>query len=191
MSWQDEMIPMVRNIVNDADPSNYTYSDARVQSLIVTAARVSILEINYAYPYAVSIQAGTIFPDPTNVSPGQVPSVYDDIFIGLVSLKAACLVDQSTYRTKMLAAGIRATLGPASINTDGMLNGFLKLLEQGACAMYEELSTQIQFGSPPVQAILSPFVNNKFDPRIFAGWSYRESGTGLWSGGGGQDSFLG
>jgi hypothetical protein len=90
----------------------------------------------------------------------------DSIFISLVGLKAACIIDQSTLRTKAALEGIRAALGPAQLSVAGSLSGFNLILDKGPCAAYEELTSHWDVReASAVRAILSPFVGNKFDPR--------------------------
>jgi hypothetical protein len=98
-----------------------------------------------------------ITPDPTVNN--------DDIFISLVSLKSACLVDQSILRTKAALEGIRAALGPAQLSVAGSLAGLQMILEKGPCAAYDELRYHWDIKeATSIRAILSPFVGNRFDP---------------------------
>lgn len=159
MAWEDEALPMLRILINDfgVEP---TYSDPRLTDILVASAYIVRQEIDFPTEYAVSMSTKTISPDP--VSEG------DDSFISFMVLKAACLADQSTYRTKALLEGVRAAMGPATLAISGNLNGFAKILEIGACATYEELKDQERFGTNAlnVRAILSPFVGNQFDPSM-------------------------
>ena len=99
-----------------------------------------------------------ITPDPTIDN--------DSIFISLVGLKAACIIDQSALRTKAAIEGIRAALGPAQLAVAGSLTGFNLILDKGPCAAYDELVSHWDVKeATSIRAILSPFVGNKFDPR--------------------------
>jgi len=68
-----------------------------------------------------------------------VQIIKDDIFSGLLALKAACIIDHSTLRTKAATEGIRAALGPAMLNVNGSLEGIKLIMEAGPCATYDEL----------------------------------------------------
>jgi hypothetical protein len=58
-------------------------------------------------------------------------------------------------------------LGPAALDTSGQLKGFLDLLNAGPCAAYEQLKTEVMFGNTRMcHAVMSAFVNNKFDPSL-------------------------
>ena len=85
-------------------------------------------------------------------------------------LKAACLIDHGTYRTKTVLSGLTAKLGPAVLETSKHIDGFKDLLTYGACKMYEDAKNDLMFGSENVcRAILSPFTGNKFDPQNLRG----------------------
>ena len=87
-------------------------------------------------------------------------------FVGLVALKCACILDESTFRTKLALEGIRASLGSASLSIAGNISGYKTLLDQGPCALFEQLTLDYNIGNASaIAAILSPFVGNEFDPK--------------------------
>jgi len=158
MPWQDETIPTLRVLVNDLDSTSYQYSDDRLAQTLVVAAKLINQEIDFDNDYIVSIENVTITPDPVDAG--------DEIYVNMMILKAACIIDHSTFRTKALIEGVKAALGPANLSVAGNLAGFKTLLEVGPCASFIELKEQIQWGNVNiVKAILSPFTGNKFDPR--------------------------
>lgn len=156
-TWQTELTIIVRNLINDLSATP-TYSDARLQQLIATGARFVEFDVVLDNVYEVDVTNSAITPDPVAIN--------DSIFISLVCLKAACLVDQSTLRTKAAMEGIRASLGPANLTVGGSLAGYKILLDQGPCALYSQLTEHwdVQNASA-IQAILSPFVGNRFDAK--------------------------
>jgi len=157
MAWQDTMIKMLRILVNDIEDTP-TYSDGRLEQVLAVGAHYVVQEIDgFDYTYTVDISTPAISPDPT--STGEVE------FTNFVVLKAACITDFSTFRTKALSSGIKVRCGPAVLETVKHLDGFKQLLDMGPCAAYEELKKQWMFGQKSmVKAILSPFVSNAFDP---------------------------
>jgi hypothetical protein len=157
MSWNTEIPIIIRTLINDLeDPP--MYSDERLLQSITVAAKYVQFDVVLQHQYDVNISAGTISPDPTEDK--------DEIFIALLSLKAACIVDQSTFRTKAATEGVRAALGPAQLSVAGSLNGWKTILDKGPCALYEELTSHWDVkDAAAVAVILSPFVGNKFDPR--------------------------
>lgn len=159
MSWQLEIPILIRSFINDFDDQP-NYSDERILQLSLVAAQHTILDIEFNNTYIVDIINQTISPDPTL-------QARDNTFIGFVALKSACLLDQSSLRTKAHLEGINVTLGPAKLDVSSGVSGFKTLLEQGPCKMYDQLKTQYVLGDASrVKAILSPFVGNNFDPQM-------------------------
>jgi hypothetical protein len=163
MSWQNEMTLIVRTLINDLDQP-YEYCDSRIEQLITVAATLVQQEANLTQTYAIDVTNLTITNDPTT-------PVRDDNFVTLTCLKSACLIDQSTFRTKAALEGIRTSLGSASLSVTGNLSGFKAILDQGPCAMYQQVLEEYNLGGDglinSIQAVLSPFVGNKFDPRMY------------------------
>lgn len=168
--WQLEIPTIVRNLINDFE-SPPTYSDSRIQELSVVAAYYVVNEVNLDKKYSIDIINYIITPDPSD------PSSRDVLFVGLIGLKTACILDQSTFRIKALNEGIKTTLGSASLNVSGNLSGYKSILdqEQGPCKLYDQLVLNHNIGNATaIRAVLSPFVGNKFDPRyLLKGNSHR------------------
>jgi len=158
MSWQLEIPIITRVWINDLD-SNPTYSDDRILQVVTVAAQNVLREVSFSTNYSVDVVNNSITPDPTS------DSVNDNDFIALVALKTACILDQSTYRTKAVNEGIKTSLASATLHVAGNLKGYKDLLDVGPCGMYSQLRQEFEIGNPSVvQAVLSPFVGNKFDP---------------------------
>jgi hypothetical protein len=165
MSWQTEIPIIVRTLINDWSDQP-VYSDERIIQVIAVAAQYVQFDVVLDQKYSVDITSPAMSPDPTLNR--------DEIFISLVSLKAACIIDQSNLRTKAAMEGIRAALGPASLSVGGSLEGIKMVLEHGPCALYEELTSHWDVkDATAVRAILSPFVGNNFNPRYIQSYGYR------------------
>lgn len=159
MYWEIEIPLIIRNLINDLS-SSPTYSDDRLLQLSVIAAQYVIMDANLDTNYITNVVDIQITPDPSD------PANKDIDFIGLVALKAACLLDQSTFRTKAAAEGLRAALGPASLSVTGTLGGYKDILNMGPCKLYEDLILDHNIGNATaIRAIFSPFVGNNFDPQ--------------------------
>ena len=166
MAWADVMLPMVRILINDYDDANYEYSDDRLIQTLVVSAQLVNQEIDFSTSYTINVPLVTISPDPTT-------GTVDDAFTNFVVLKAACFMDLSTFRTKAALAGLKAKLGPAVLETMEHLNGFKQLITIGPCAAYATLKNEWMFGNNVVvEAILSPFTSNNFDPQNLAAVEY-------------------
>lgn len=160
MSWQLEIPLLIRSFINDLGEEP-TYSDDRIIQLALVAAQHTIIDIEFNTQYHIDIINQNISPDPTTLESKDVN------FIGFVVLKASCLLDQSSLRTRAYLEGVNVALGPAKLDVASNLSGFKTLLEQGPCKMYDQLKTQYVLGDASrVRAILSPFVGNNFDPQM-------------------------
>lgn len=156
MSWQIELPIIVRVLINDFGDEQQ-YGDDRLLQVITVAAKYVQFDLSLDQKYNVDVSNLTISPDPTINK--------DEIFVGLVALKAACFVDQSAIRTKAAMDGVRAALGPASLSVGGGMEGLKVLLSNGPCASYDELTAHWDLAQATVaKAVLSPFVGNNFTP---------------------------
>jgi hypothetical protein len=156
MSWKVEMPIIIRTLINDVGDIP-KYSDQRLQQTIVVAAKYVQFDVELEQLYSLNVVDPEITPDPTVQN--------DDIFISLTCLKTACIIDQSSVRTKALLEGIKAALGPASLAVGGSLAGLKMILEVGPCSAYEKLTSYWDIKeASAVRAVLSPFVGNNFDP---------------------------
>lgn len=152
-TYLEDSIPALRILIADLDDEPM-YSDARLSQIFFVAARYVAMELRFDLTYTVGV--ASISPDPSS----------DIDFLNFVILKAACLTDHGTYRAKALLEGIRVSCGPAAMSLGGHLSGFETLLENGPCAMYEQLKTQYKFGKGlSSRAIISVFTGNQFDAR--------------------------
>lgn len=169
MYWEIEIPIIIRNLINDlGEPP--TYSDDRIQQLAVVAAQYVLMEVNLDTIYSVNVVTSIISPDPS------APETRDTDFIGFIAMKAACLLDQSTFRTKAAGEGLRAALGPASLSVTGTLGGYKDILNMGPCKLYDQLVLDHNIGNATaVRAVFSPFVGNNFDPQNLNHPSYNYS----------------
>jgi len=157
MAWQDEAIPILRVLINDLAETP-TYTDGRLEQALVVAAYMFPSDVDYENTYTVSVSSCTISPDPVTNS--------DDIYVNFIVMKAACIMDFSTFRVEALRAGIKARCGPAILETVDRLPGFRDLLDKGPCAAYQAMINDYNFnGGNICKAILSPFVGNNFTPQ--------------------------
>lgn len=173
MYWEIEIPIIVRNLINDLeDPPIYT--DDRIKQLAVVASQYVLNDINLSITYTVDIINQTITPDPSD------PNSRDTDLIGFIALKSACILDQSTFRTKAALEGIKTALGSANLSISGNLAGYKMILDQdqGPCKLYEQLTLDHNIGNATaVSAVLSPFVGNNFDPRYLLRGSFRSTNS--------------
>ena len=171
MYWEIEIPIIIRTLINDLqDPP--TYSDSRIIQLSTVAAQYVLNEVNLSVKYNIDIVNQTISPDPSD------PASRDTDFVGFIGLKASCILDQSTFRTKAVMEGVRTALGSANLSITGNLAGYKTILDKGPCALYDQLVLDHNIGNATaVRAVLSPFVGNNFDPRYLLRGSFRSTNS--------------
>lgn len=153
------MVTPLRVMIGDLEATQ-VYSDDRLSQVLAVAAQQVQVHLSFSTTYTINYTNNSISPDPTASTPP------DDDFVVLTVLKAACFIDTNALRTKAALAGIRATLGALSLDTSNNIQGYINTIKLGPCAMFEDLAADYAFGNPNIwKAILSPFINNQFDPR--------------------------
>ena len=171
MTWQNEMVRMLRHIVNDLDSSSYSFTDDRLEESVLVSAQLVSTEIDFENTYTIDVDGLILTPDPTTLADK------DDAFINLVVLKSACIIVGSEVRSNALNA-IALKDGPSSIDLRGIATGLTKLYEH-LCEKYEASVMQYKAGSSIAgQAILSPYSPGS---DIVRG-SYRDSRGGYFNG---------
>ena len=120
---ESEVLPILRNIIDDTDASSYEYSDDRLISLIYIAATYVNSELNFEYDISVCNQIIT-----------QTPS---SKFINLVSYKAACILMRSIQKS-YAQNDFRVTDGPATVDIKGVSDK-IENVGNSICAEYDKL----------------------------------------------------
>ena len=141
---------IVRYLISDVDPDNYTFSDHRIETTILVAAQLSQMSIEYSQSYNVNVENCTLDPDPTN------SDNEDYSFITLVCLRAACIIIGSQIRSESGNA-ISIKDGPSAIDLRGVTQT-LTVLYKDLCEKYEKAELDYRAGSSIAgQAILGPY----------------------------------
>jgi hypothetical protein len=97
MGWDSEMPLLLRNMINDVneDESKRTYSDERLQQLILLSAQLVVMDIGgFDTVYDINIEDNVIDPDPTD----RDAQTRNESFVNLALIKAACIIDNSEAR---------------------------------------------------------------------------------------------
>lgn len=149
MSWQNTIPIMVRYLINDTDPTNYTYSDSRVEKAILVSAQFVSLELDFVNSYTVDLVNETISPDPTD------SETKDSSFINLLALKTACIIIGSEIKTEA-ANAISIKDGPSSIDLRGV-SSTLTMLYKDLCDKFSKMADDYRFTGETGQAILGPY----------------------------------
>ena len=150
MSWQGQISTMVRHLINDVDPANYTYSSKRLETTILVAAQLLSTETTLRQEYTISIADCSLSPDPTDAE------TKDSDFISLVSLKCACIILGSEVK-KEAGNTISIKDGPSAIDLRGVASTILALYKD-LCGKYQQLLLDYSAGNSIAgSAILGPY----------------------------------
>jgi hypothetical protein len=154
MAWQNELVIIIRHIVDDLDRGNYQFSDDRIEEAILVAAQLIRKEMDFSINYLIDVDNRVLSPDPTTTPVDG--SLKDDDFIALCCLRAGILFTGSQLKTYSLRA-IALRDGPSSLDLRGVVAG-LKALHDDLNEKYEQAKMEYETGKRGVgQAILSPY----------------------------------
>jgi hypothetical protein len=150
MSWQGQMSTIVRHLVNDVDSSNYKFTADRIETTILVAAQLSIMNVDFGNTYSINVEQCKLSPDPTDAD------TLDTAFITLVSLRTACIIIGSEIRSESGNA-IAIKDGPSSIDLRGVTNT-LTVLYKDLCDKYDHSLLEYRAGNAVAgHAILGPY----------------------------------
>jgi hypothetical protein len=167
MQWQEQANLMVRHIINDVDPSNYKYSDDRIDSTVSVASQLIVLEIDFSNNYVVNVVERSINPDPS----------LDPYFINLLVIKTALVILGGEVKTEA-SNSISIKDGPSAIDLRGV-SSTLMALYQDLSKKYEDLVANYGYIGSTGQAILGPYspasdyVNRTHSDHDFRGGYFR------------------
>lgn len=134
MSWQGQIIPVLRELINDTNEDLYSYSDERLEKALIGSAYLITRQVSFANTYVTNPELLTISPDPST----------DYSFLSLVALRAAITVLSSEMKTQSLAA-VRVVDGSSSIDMTTSLTGIKDLLK-AAQAAFDQAKLAHQIG---------------------------------------------
>ena len=150
MSWEGTMSTVVRHLINDVDSSNYTFSSSRIETAILVAAQLQLMNVDFSNEYTVDVEASTLSPDPTDTE------TKDNPFIALTSLRAASIILAAEIR-KESGNAISIKDGPSAIDLRGVTNTLVTLYND-ISAKYEHALLEYRAGnSVNGQSILGPY----------------------------------
>lgn len=150
MSWQGQMSTIVRHLINDLDPSNYKYSDKRIETSILVSAYLVANEADFPYDYEINVEKCNIDPDPTE------DNTSDKDFVVLTCLKTACIILGSEVKSEASNA-ISIKDGPSAIDLRGVAST-LSVLYKDLCDKFESAMIDFRAGSSIAgHAVLGPY----------------------------------
>ena len=121
MTWQNEVVRIVRFLVNDLEA--VSYSDDRLEETVLVAAQLLISNVDFDNTYTVDVDSLSLSPDPTTLS------TKDNNFINLLSVQTACIVLGSEAKT-LAAQSYRIKDGPSSIDISSAYSSVHQLYKE-------------------------------------------------------------
>ena len=147
MSWNNEMVRIVRFLINDIDAASYT--DERLEETVLVAAQLQYASIDFPNTYTIDVDTLVLSPDPTS-------SPKDDWFINIVCMKAASIIIGSEAKT-LAAQSYFIKDGPSTIDTSAAYRASKDLAKD----INDKLAFMIvdyKAGSSPAgHAVLTPY----------------------------------
>jgi hypothetical protein len=150
MAWQNELVLILRHIIDDVDPASYKFSDSRLEETILASTYLLQVELEFLNAYQVDVDSGTLNPDPTTTYPK------DDDFIALCTIQAGILIYRSMLKTYSLQSfSIRD--GASSLDTSNIIAG-LKVVYQDLVNKFDHMRLMYQTGKYGFgKSILGPY----------------------------------
>lgn len=142
----EDLILLLRGVIQD-DGATETYSDEQLSKALVTSGLLVCNEVNLSVDYIFNISASTITPDP-------MADPMDTQFVGLVLLRAACLITRAEQKKK--AGGVVVKDGPNTFDTTRQGDS-TKGVADDFCKQYTEAKLQFSMGSSGGYFVISPF----------------------------------
>jgi hypothetical protein len=150
MAWQNELVIILRHIVDDLDSSSYMFSDSRLEESILVASQLIHNEMEFTVEYTIEVDNGVLSPDPTLTSPK------DDDFIALCCMRAAVMLMTSMIKTYSLKS-ISIRDGASALDTRGIVQG-LSQVYKDITTKYEDMKLAYQTGKLGFgKSILGPY----------------------------------
>ena len=150
MAWQNEMVLILRHIIDDLDPANYMFSDSRLEETILASTYLLQVELEFINAYSIEADHGILIPDPTMTSPK------DDDFIALCTIQSGIILYRSIMKTySMRSFSIRD--GSSAIDTRGVV-GNLKIIYDDLVNKFDHMRLMYQTGKYGFgKSILGPY----------------------------------
>jgi hypothetical protein len=152
--WTNEIVRIVRFLINDLDSSSY--ADDRLEETILVAAQLLLDSMDFNNTYTVDVDTLVLSPDPTQTSPK------DNFFINILALKTACIVLGSEAKT-LAAQSYRIKDGPSSIDVSAAYQGTKQLYSE-MCDKLNKMIFDYRAGNSIAgQSVLTPYTYEGLD----------------------------
>jgi hypothetical protein len=152
MSWDTEIVTLVRNYVGDTDVTNQKYTDTSMKDLILSSAQFVVVDVPLSQDYIVDIPGTTLTPDPTSRA---TETSRDNTFINLIVLKSAWMIANGELRNYASQA-ISIRDGTSAIDLKRDLKALAAILDQMKDAYFEYKDRYIRDNLTTGELITTP-----------------------------------
>lgn len=150
MAWQNEMVVVLRHIIDDLDPTNYRFSDSRLEETLLASTYILQADVEFLNSYQVNVDEGSLIPDPTTSTPK------DDDFIALCTVQAGIILYRSMIKTYSFQS-ISIRDGASSLDTRGIVQG-LKIVYEDLVKRLDHMILMYKTGKYGFgKSILGPY----------------------------------
>jgi hypothetical protein len=147
MVWQNEVVRIVRFLINDLE--SLTYTDDRLEETVLVSAQLLLDTMDFAQSYTVDVDQVILTPDPTE-------SPKDNFFINVLALKTACIVIGSEAKT-LATQSYRIKDASSSIDISAAYQSLNQLHKQ-MCDKLDKMIFDYRAGNSLAgQAVLTPY----------------------------------
>ena len=166
MAWQETTTVMVRTLIDDLDPTNYTYSNERIEQTVLVSAQFVNSSADFVNDYVIDLAQFTMTPDPTTTNP------VDNDFVNLISYKAACIILGSEVKASA-GKSVMVKDGPSTIDLRNT-SGTLMDMRNAVCGAFDKMLEDYKAGNSIAgQSILGP--NSPASWNYTSGWNRPET----------------
>lgn len=146
MTWQEEMMPMLRSIIDDTDVTALTYSDDRLEEILVIAATYVEMRVSTGV-YTMSVAQVTMTPDPVDRR--------DNGFVNLTVMKAACIIGRGEWKARAKQSIV--VKDDVSMIDTRNASGDTRAWAEDMCKEYDKAELDYRLGNSKAgQAIVGP-----------------------------------
>ena len=150
MAWQNEMVVVLRHIIDDLDPNNYTFSDSRLEETILASTYLLQVDMEFINAYQINVDEGSLIPDPTTTFPK------DDDFIALCTIQAGIILYRSMMKTYSMK-GFIISDGPSSLDLSKVVSN-LNTIYKDLCDKFDHMVLMYKTGKYGFgKSILGPY----------------------------------
>lgn len=150
MAWQDSMPLMLRYLIGDIDTPQ-TYSDTRLQTSLLIAAKFVGSEANFSQRFNPDYVNLTLIPDPT------IDPTIDDWYTNLTVMKASCQILIAEWKILVGGGAIMFKEGSAMVDMRELAR-HKKDLVIDIEKQYEHAKLTYQMAvRPSVASVIGPF----------------------------------